>query len=665
MKRRDWMLAAGMSGTLMGSPWGAVLAATTPTPAGRQRTPASAFARRPLMTGMALSPDGQRIATLLHNENRTLLVTRALTGGEMKVALSTDNLEFQINWIEWISNDRLVVSLSFPFKRYYEGWGNIDVDERRLVGLDPDGGKVVNLLKDRGGVAGILKYNTAQDHVVAFMDDGRHLLVALNSSEHSADKVLYKVDAYTGQRSFHAPSKTGVRGWLVDRQMRPRVAFRWEDDEAVDILVCDVDASNWRAIRRNRPFDATNLQPLGFGLDPNVLYVAKNHEGLRAIFTMDLREPQPQPKLKLALADRDLNGYLMRDARGEAVGVSSVMLGDSSRSYWDPRYIAWQRDLDEALPGRANSIYDASKDGRTFVVSSLAADAPGAVYTAQLGDQPTMALLAPFYPDLEDVPLGERTAHSFTARDGLPMEAFLTWPPGQREAKQLPLVVFPHGGPQARDTILMDIWAAFMADRGCLVMQLNYRGSTGYGQKHLEAGLRRWGLEMQDDLEDGVRELVQQKWADPARVVIVGASYGGYAALMGVAKTPSLYRAAFAMAPVTDLVRMASDDGRWGRESVKLQVGDAVTDRERLAATSPVNVAARITVPVVLVHGTADLVVPYDHSKWMLAALQASGKPVKMVTLEQGGHSILNPAQRRQVFEELDRFLAQSLPLTS
>lgn len=617
------------------------------------------------MTGMALSPDGQRIATLLNNENRTLLVTRALAGGEMKVALSTDNLEFQINWIEWISNDRLVLSLSFPFKRYYEGWGNIDVDERRLVGIDPDGGKMVNLLKDRGGVAGILKYTTAQDHVVAFMDDGRHLLVGLNSSEHSADKALYKVDAYTGQRSFYAPSMTDVRGWIVDRQFRPRVAFRREDDDVYDIRVCDVDGKNWRSIHRNRPFDAANVRPLGFGLDPNLLYVAKNHEGLRAIFTMDLREPQPVPKLKLSLPDRDLNGTLMRDARGEAVGVSSLMLGDSSRSYWDPRYIAWQQDLDEALPGRANAIYDASRDGRTFVVTSHAADTPGAVYTAQLGDQPSMALLAPSYPDLADVSLGERSAHSFEARDGLPMEAFLTWPPGRRGAKKLPLVVLPHGGPQAKDTILMDIWAAFMADRGCLVMQLNFRGSTGYGQKHLEAGLRRWGLEMQEDLEDGVRELVRQGWADPARVAIVGASYGGYAALMGVARTPALYRGAFAMAPVTDLVRMAADDGRWGRESVKLQVGDAVSDRDRLAETSPTTHAARIQVPVVLVHGTADLVVPYDHSKWMLAALQAAGKQVKLLTLEQGGHSILNGAQRLQVFEELDRFLTQSLQLNS
>ncbi len=664
MKRRDCLWAAAAAGTLLQAPW-ARAAAASGSEARRARTPVAAFARRPLMTDMALSPDGQRIAALLNNEDRTLLVTRALTGGKMQVALTTDNLEFRINWIEWISDDRLVLSLSFPFKRYYEGYGNLDVDERRLVGMDADGRNAVNLLKDRGGVAGILKYNTAQDHVIAFMDDGRHLLVGLNSSEQSADKAIYKVDAYTGQRSFYAPSKTGVGGWIVDRLMRPRVGFRWEEHGAVDILVCGPESGDWRVLHRNKPFDASNIQPLGFGLDPHLLYVAKNHEGLRAIFTLDLREAQPQHKLKLAVADRNLNGGLVRDAKGEAVGVSSVVLGDSSRSYWDPRYVAWQRELDEALPGRGNTIYDASKDGKTFVVMSFASDAPTAIYTAQLTDPPSMAHLASAFPELEEVNIGKRVPVTFAARDGLPMEAFLTWPPGRQGAKNLPLVVYPHGGPQARDSHLMDVWAAFMADRGCLVMQLNYRGSTGYGQKHLEAGLRRWGLEMQDDLEDGVREMVRREWADPSRVVIVGASYGGYAALMGVAKTPKLYKAAFAMAPVTDLVRMASDDGRWGRETVRRQVGDAVSDRERLMATSPCHLAERIEVPVVLVHGTADLVVPYEHSKWMQSAMQQAAKPVKLITLEQGGHSLLNAAQRLRVFEELDRFLDKELQLSS
>ncbi len=662
MKRRDCLWAAGAGGIVLQWPWAQALAAPS---AERARTPVAAFARRALMTDMALSPDGRRIAALLNNEDRTLLVTRALNGGQVQVVLATDNLEFRINWIEWISDDRLVLSLSFPFKRYYEGYGNLDVDERRLMGIDADGRNAVNLLKDRGGVAGILKYNTAQDHVIAFMDDGRHLLVGLNSSEHSADKAIYKVDAYTGQRSFYAPSKTGVAGWIVDQQMRPRVCFRREDHDQYDILVCEPDSSAWRVLHRNKPFDSGNIQALGFGLDPHLLYVAKNHQGLRAVFTMDLRETQPQLKLKLSLADRDLNGTLVRDAKGEAVGISSVVLGDSSRSYWDPRYVAWQRELDDALPGRGNTIYDASKDGKTFVVMSFASDAPTTIYTAQLVDPPSMTQLASAYPELEDVKLGKRTAVSFAARDGLPLEAFLTWPPGRQGAKNLPLVVYPHGGPQARDSHLMDVWAAFMADRGCLVMQLNYRGSTGYGQKHLEAGLRRWGLEMQEDLEDGVHELVRREWADPARVVIVGASYGGYAALMGAAKTPKLYKAAFAMAPVTDLVRMASDDGRWGREAVRRQVGDAVSDRQRLTETSPLRLVERIQVPVVLVHGTADLVVPYEHSKWMHSALQEAGKPVKLLTLEQGGHSLLNAAHRRRAFEELDRFLEQALQLPS
>jgi dipeptidyl aminopeptidase/acylaminoacyl peptidase len=200
-----------------------------------------------------------------------------------------------------------------------------------------------------------------------------------------------------------------------------------------------------------------------------------------------------------------------------------------------------------------------------------------------------------------------------------------------------------------------------MADRGYAVFQPNFRGSTGYGKPFMDAGLRRWGLEMQDDLSDGVAELVRLGIADAKRVVIVGASYGGYAALMGVCKTPQLYRGAFAFAPVTDLVELTAEAGQFTRrEAIRKQIGETSDDKERLLATSPRFLADRIEKPVVLVHGTHDRQAQYDHSVWMAEELKAKGKTYKFVTLDRGDHQLSHLPYRKQVFELLETFLAQT-----
>ncbi|MFY9511185.1 MAG: alpha/beta fold hydrolase, partial [Rubrivivax sp.] len=227
----------------------------------------------------------------------------------------------------------------------------------------------------------------------------------------------------------------------------------------------------------------------------------------------------------------------------------------------------------------------------------------------------------------------------------------------------LPLVLLPHGGPTSRDDIDFDPWAEFLADRGHAVLQVNFRGSEGYGLAFRQAGLKRWGLEMQDDLEDAAAWAQRQGLGADGRICIVGGSYGGYAALMGLVKTPALYRCAVSFAGVTDLPALIAHESDYigGRNAALRTIGDPERDGERLRATSPALQAQQLRAPVLLVHGNADRVVPVAQSQAMARALQRAGKPHRYVEQDGGDHHLSRQQHRLALFGELETFLDQHL----
>lgn len=275
--------------------------------------------------------------------------------------------------------------------------------------------------------------------------------------------------------------------------------------------------------------------------------------------------------------------------------------------------------------------------------------------------------IADTQPDLEKASLSTPRRIALRSRDGLRLEGYLTLPPaeeGRAPARPLPAVLLPHGGPAAADSARYDHWTQFLASRGWAVMQLDFRGSTGYGQDFREAGRRRWGLEMQNDLADGLRWLVGQGIADPGRVCIVGASYGGYAALMGAVNDPALYRCVASFAGPTDLRDLLSHAQHFqGYElGAEAEIGTWWGDREKLRSTSPALRAADIRVPVLLIHGANDAVVPVEQSRDMARALaDARHADARYVELPLGDHALSREEDRLRVLTELERFLQRNL----
>jgi dipeptidyl aminopeptidase/acylaminoacyl peptidase len=273
------------------------------------------------------------------------------------------------------------------------------------------------------------------------------------------------------------------------------------------------------------------------------------------------------------------------------------------------------------------------------------------------------------YPDLPDAVVGKVSVVTYRAADGLEIHAILTLPPG-REARALPLVVLPHGGPQAHDTVSFDWWAQAYASRGYAVLQPNFRGSTGYGRDFRDAGFGQWGRKMQTDLSDGVAALAAQGVIDRRRVCIVGASYGGYAALAGVTVQHGLYRCAVSVAGVSDLAYLISNnlwengqqEGTAGVRYLNRFLSVTSQDDRGLNEISPVRLAARADAPILLIHGLDDTVVPVRQSRDMEAALARAGKPVEFLQLPGEDHWLSSETTRKAMLQAAVRFVERYNP---
>jgi dipeptidyl aminopeptidase/acylaminoacyl peptidase len=353
----------------------------------------------------------------------------------------------------------------------------------------------------------------------------------------------------------------------------------------------------------------------------------------------------------------DVDGILR--APGSRMPAGYAVTEERLVQHWvDPDMQTVQAALDKAVgPGRTATITSISRGRERMIVLVGSPSEPGRWFVLDRANEK----MTPFawVNDAIRQPLHPVKSIRYKARDGLEIHAVLTMPRG-RPASALPLVVMPHGGPHMRDSETWDWWAQFLADRGYAVVQPNYRGSTGFGEAFLKAGDGQWGLAMQDDLVDAVRHLAAEKLIDPARVCIVGGSYGGYAAIRAAQRDTGVYRCAVSFAGISDLTRMLRyDRGFFGRDTANDYWKGQTPD---LSAVSPLQGVDQVSIPVLLVHGRLDSRVPFDQSKLFAAALERAGKPHRYVLQPRGDHSLSREEDRIAFLKELEAFLQQHNP---
>ena len=456
------------------------------------------------------------------------------------------------------------------------------------------------------------------------------------------------------------PDRGEQEGWIVDDRGVPRVMVA-RDRGQVRIHYRAAAGAPW--VKLDEQSTTTpGWRPVAIADDDKTLLVADQRTRDKAAI---VRYDPATKTFGEVLAEHpqvDLFGVI--GDYGHAVGV--YYEADRGGTAWfDAELAGIQASVDRAMPGYVNRL-SWSRDRNVVLVDSRSDRTPGSLYLLdrKAGKMEWLFDRRPWIKPAEMAPM---KAVTYPARDGLPIPAYLTVPKDS-PGKDLPMVVVIHGGPWVSgETWGFDPEAQFLASRGYAVLQPNFRGTTRYGWKHFASSFNQWGLAMQDDIEDGVRWAVAQGIADPKRVCLYGGSYGGYATMMGLAKTPDVYRCGINYVGVTDLSLLMTatwSDNAYSQSvqhTYREMIGDVDRDAARLTATSPVNLADRIKAPVMLVYGGMDARVPIAHGTRMRSALESAGAKPIWIAPEGEGHGFRDLKNQKVFYEAMEKFLDENI----
>lgn len=626
----------------------------------RARVPLEAFAARSAMASPRISPSGAHVAVVSRQGEAEKVLIYAVASPQTTLVGHDIPSDVEVDWIDWANDDRLLIGFSKPSTERYRGV-TYDTSQSRVIALNRDGSnpkvlfRTARKLGDNFDLSGILHRLPNEPDAV---------LMAASDSEGRYN--VYRVNVVDGRVDVVLRGNTNTRQWMSDTKGVPRI--RWDyrpRRDMVEIWARQGDSENFNKIAEYSTREFSGIQIVGFTSDDGIAIAVTRQGGDRfGFFEYNIatrtvgKALYQHPSVDVG---EPLGGPIYDPHTDKLAGVFYV--DDVVRThYFDGALSTIQAKLDATFSGAAVVRPTSwSKDRANFIVSTSGPKDPGSYYLYDAAKN-RASLIGRAAPNIAAGELGEMLVIKYKAADGTKLPGYLTLPPGKGD-KKLPLVVMPHGGPEVRDYVSYDAWVQVLANRGYAVFQPNFRGSGGYGRAFAAAGHRQWGRRMQDDVTDGVKALIADGTADANRVCIAGASYGGYAALAGGAFTPDLYKCVIAIAGVSDIPAMLEEEEkRFGVESAVYsfwvkRLGDPKTDLAQMQSVSPALQAAKFKVPVLLMHGEDDSIVPIDQSSRMEKALKAAGKQVQYVVVEDEGHNFSKPKSRVILFREMETFL--------
>ena len=609
--------------------------------------PAEAFAKLPRMASPQISPDGAWIAYLTPVQGRVSLAVVSLKAGSDAKPQIIAPSDSEMIWVRWVNPDRLVAGVRFTEHVDAGRKGRVKFVATSLVAMNRDGQNMVELTAREGGYYPQLRSIGGIMQVI----DHDHVMMLLPTKDGARGAVdIVSEDVYSGRTTMLARGHHDAAAYAAGPPGSPFAAlFIHEPSGTAELMVHDGDT--FQPVRQFATREEAYI-PLGYGQDPNILYVsAPDAAGRRAVFGFDLTTRQLTQEIG-ADPERDVGGAIYLD--GKIIGVQRL---DGKQVFFDPALQAVADGLNKAVPKSHAILIPVAPDSPLLLVE-IKHDFLPVSYALYDRASHHLSVLRDTYPQLPDEAISERRAVTYPARDGTPIPAFLTLPAG-RGTQGLPFILLPHGGPAAHDAAGFDWLAEFLASRGYGVLQPNFRGSDGYGLAFRQAGYGEWGGLMQDDVTDGASWLVKQGLADSARLCIVGWSYGGYAALMGAAKTPDLFKCAASIAGVTDLELLYRQRDRF--DVSQWHLSKLASDADAAHKVSPVFLVDRIHVPILLIHGEEDGTVDYEQATRMKEAMEAAHKPVELVSIPGMDHYATVEADRAAVLQALERFLAANI----
>lgn len=597
--------------------------------------PMKDFFRNPEKVAYQLSPDGEHIAWLEPWQSRLNIYVQKI--GAEEARRLTEATARDIAGFAWLNNGRIGWIQDTGGDENWHAYA-IDIDGSAYLDATPFEGVQVRIV-DR------------------LEDDDEHILLSMNKRDRRIFDV-FRMDVNSGEMELVAENPGNISAWVTDNDGRLRVATT-TDGVNTSILYRKTESDPFEVVITTSFKD--NINPLFFDFDNKYLYVSSNIDrDKQAIFKWD---PATGEHLELIYEHPEVDvDSLLRSRKRKVITGAAFITDKVHYEFFDDERRQLQETLEGKLPGYQVAVTNMSKDETKVLARTYSDRSLGAYYFYDLesGEFRKLVDVSPWIDEAEMAPM---QPIQYESRDGLTIHGYLTVPVGL-PAEKLPVVINPHGGPWARDGWGFNPEVQFLANRGYAVLQMNFRGSTGYGKAFWEASFKQWGEAMQDDISDGVQWLVDRGIADPERIGIYGGSYGGYATLAGVTFTPDLYACAVDYVGVSNIITwMEAIPPYWApyREMLYEMVGNPETDKELLEAVSPFFHVDRIKVPLLVAQGANDPRVPQAESDQIVAALRERGIEVSYLVKENEGHGFGNQENRFDLYRQMETFLGRHL----
>lgn len=609
------------------------------------------FARKTLISRPRLSPDGKKMAALFANSDRELMGIHYFDGSNPTKYIKTSE-KYDLRWYRWADNDHLLLSVSVMVP-----WFGGEAEATRLLSYNIHMGTFTFIGRSNEGLEG--------DDVLYVDPQGKWLLLSIQRSIY-ANPTVFRVNIATNEMQPIVNPRPDVWEWFADQDGLVRAGIGFSE-RYWSLIYRKAEGEKFQKLGKAKYDDEeASMDLLRFARNSDEGFVLSNQQtGRYALYRYNFATKQRGERI-FASDTNDITDYA---TTGDGSKLKAVWYTDErDRIIWfDESMKSHQSQIDNAIKNKENWIMSRTPDDRAMIVWTGASNDPGQyyLYEPEFG---VMRRIAKANEALDPRNLVVSKYVFYTARDGLKIPAYLTLPRG-RAAKDLPLVIFPHGGPyDVRDKPEYNPEVQFLANRGYAVLQPNYRGSGSYGKDFYEKGEGQWGRQMQDDLDDGMDWLKVQGIIDPRRVCIIGGSYGGYAALWGATRNPERYRCAASFAGVSDLGRQLKYQlefriSRKYRKDWRRKIqGEPEFDTK---SVSPLYTVPQLKVPVLVVHGEDDQTVPFNQSKLYVDALKAAGKTVEFHSYKGEGHGFSSTANFEDWLTRLEAFLNKYNPADS
>lgn len=597
--------------------------------------PLEDFFRNPEKVAFRISPDGEHLAFMQPWENRMNIFVQKI--GEEKLTQVTFSKERNIQGYFWKNNSRLVFLQDKGGNENFHLFA-VDLDGKNQTELTPGDEVKADIIDD-------------------LEDNDKEMIIGLNKRNPQIFDA-YRINIETGDMKLVAENPGNITGWLTDNKGNIRVATS-TDGINVSVLYRENEADEFSELITTNFKES--FSPLFFDFDDKHLYVSSNVGRDKAAIIKYDPSSKREINLMYEHPEVDVSSLLRSKKRKVITGV--IYTTDKSHyHFFDKTRRELQEKLGARFPGYEVGINGSNKNEDKMLLYVGSDRNYGSYYYFDQtnGDIKKLADISPW---LDENHMAEMKPVKYMSRDGLAINGYLTLPKGV-EAKNLPVVINPHGGPWARDEWGFNPEVQFLANRGYAILQMNFRGSVGYGREFWESSFKQWGLTMQDDITDGVNWLIKSGIADPKRIAIYGASYGGYATLAGITSTPDLYACAVDYVGVSNLFTFMSTIPPYWKPYLEMMyemVGNPEEDKELMTAASPVFHVDKIKCPLFIAQGANDPRVAKAESDQMVEALKKRGIDVPYMVKDDEGHGFANEENRMDFYREMETFFAKYL----